>query len=130
MNLGMPIDNLSIDAQGNIFAACVPRPIPFIKGFDNNGVSVPSTIFKITMEGLGKDREVGEKWTIGTAKMDGVGWEVTKVLEDSQGEVLPGSTIAVHYSKELKMGVGEGFWLGSVHANFVTVCERIREGVY
>ncbi|TVY71315.1 hypothetical protein LSUE1_G007358 [Lachnellula suecica] len=101
--IGMPIDNLSIDANGDIFGAGFPKVLPLVKALsDPWNTAVPSTVFRI--------RKVAEG--------EGVRWEVTKVLEDIKGKYVSGATTAVY---DAQMG---RFFFGGVMAPFVAVCER------
>lgn len=107
--LGIPVDNLSIDSNGDIFAACFPDVLALVANLDGPVTEkrreIPSTVLRIR-------RVVDE---------DGeVEYRVEKVLEDIEGRLLPGATTAVHDVKR------DAFWLGGVASPFVTVCERIR----
>jgi len=45
IELGMPLDNLSVDANGDIFAAAFPAVFPLIKSLDEPFTTdVPSTV--------------------------------------------------------------------------------------
>jgi len=102
--VGMGVDNLSIDSNGDIFGAGFPKPLQLIQALkDPQNENCPSTVLRIRRlaEGQGK----------GT-------YEVTKALEDIEAKVLPCSTIAVHDAKTGK------FFLGSVTSPFITVCEK------
>lgn len=64
-------------------------------------VEIPSTLLRVRRED-----ERGE-------------WKVEKVLEDIEGVVLPGSTVAVH---DVESG---NLWMGGVASPFITVCEPL-----
>ncbi len=98
----MAVDNLSIDSNGDVFAACFPKVLKLVQGVKNGGEAIPSTIFRIKR----KDGQNGVDE-----------WQVDKVLEDIEGKVLPGATIAVHDVKT------DSFWLGGFASPFITVCE-------
>ena len=108
--LGIPVDNLSIDSNGDIFAACFPDVLALVANLDGpilekgNRREIASTVLRIrrVADEEGEVRHV-----------------VKKVLEDIEGRVLPGATTAVH---DVKTGM---FWLGGVASPFVTVCERV-----
>lgn len=106
ISIGMPIDNLSVDSNGDIFVAAFPKVLAFVKAMDKPfTTNVPSTVFRIRLkrtEGMVRQFE----------------FEVTKVLEDIEGKVLPGATVAVH---DAKTG---NFWLGGVMSPYITLCER------
>jgi arylesterase/paraoxonase len=100
ISIGMPVDNLSIDENGDIWVAAFPVGVVLLMATDNPlEVDVPSAVFRI--------RKVkGEE-----------AYEVKMVLEDIEGKTLPGSTGVVHDAKTGKL------FLGGVTSNFVTVCE-------
>ncbi|KAK0111516.1 hypothetical protein ONS95_001870 [Cadophora gregata] len=109
--LGIPVDNLSIDSNGDIFAACFPDVLALVANLEGPIVEkekrreIPSTVLRIRrVDVVNGERE----------------WKVEKVLEDIEGKFLPGATVAVH---DVKTG---SFWLGGVAGPFVTVCDRVR----
>ena len=98
IDIPYPIDNLSQDAEGSIWAAGLPKISSTLAAFaDPLKIVPPSTVFKI-------NRRSG-------------GWDVQKILEDRDAEVLPGATTAVHDAK-----TGRVFVSGIV-SPFITVCE-------
>jgi len=102
INIGMGIDNLSVDTDGDIFVAGFPKVLAFMKSTKKPlTTDVPSTIFRIrkSIDDQGKAT-----------------YEVTKALEDIEGKVLPGSTVAVHDTKT------DTFFMGGVMSPFITVC--------
>jgi arylesterase/paraoxonase len=104
INVGMGLDNLSVDIKGNIFAAGFPKVLSLVKALNEPlSTEVPSTIFRI--------RKLLDEQGKGT-------YEVTKALEDIDGMLLPGSTVAVHDVKT------DTFFMGGVTSPFVTVCTR------
>ncbi len=109
----MPIDNLSIDSAGDVFAAGFPDVLALIASLAHPEIETKtaSAVFKIR-----KRAEV-----VANGK-ENVEYEVTKVLEDIEGRILPGSTTAVHDVKT------NSFWLGGVGSGFIAVCERTRRG--
>jgi hypothetical protein len=104
IHIGMGVDNLSVDANGDIFVAGFPKVVALMRAFkDPLNVDPPSTIFRIRKS------------------VDGEGnatYEVTKALEDIEGKVLPSSTVAIHDVKT------DTFFMGSVTSPFITVCKR------
>ncbi|KAE8853922.1 hypothetical protein HRS9122_00914 [Pyrenophora teres f. teres] len=80
VNVDMPLDNISPDAKGDMYAAGFPDLIQSGKGFDDpyNETS-PVTIWRIRKGGEGQ-----------------VGYSVEKVIEDAEGRVLSGSTTVRH----------------------------------
>lgn len=99
ISIGMMIDNLSIDSNGDIFVPGFPSFWGAIKGLWTPGRDVPATIFRI--------RKVGERE-----------WEIEKVLEDIEGKYISFATSVAH---DVKTG---NFFFGSITSPFVTVCEK------
>jgi hypothetical protein len=101
--IGMPIDNLSIDANGDIFLPGFPKVWAAMKGMRDPWKNVPTTVFRIR-------------------KLVGVGgrleWEVEKVLEDVEGKVTSFTTAAAH---DVNTG---SLVLAGIMSPFVTVCEK------
>ncbi|SMR42780.1 unnamed protein product [Zymoseptoria tritici ST99CH_1E4] len=98
IDIDYPLDNLSQDVNGDIWAAGIPKALKIFAAFDDPlHVVSPATIFRIRR---GLD-----------------GWEVKKVLEDANGEMLPGATTAIH---DVKTG---RIFVSGVTAPFITVCD-------
>lgn len=79
-NIDFPysVDNLSQDKNGILWAAVLPRPIELMKQSRAPLThSPPSSVFKILRASNGT-------------------FEVVKVVEDRDGEILPGTTTVVH----------------------------------
>lgn len=96
------MDNLSLDAEGAIFAPAFPKQGEMLAAFaDPLGVrkSPVSAVFRV-VKGKG-----------------GEGWEVKKVVEDKEGEKLPGATAVVHDAKTGRL------FLAGIVSPFITVCE-------
>lgn len=103
----MPIDNLSVDSNGDVFAAGFPDSLALLAAIEDPwNVFPPSTVWRVRSvpEGTGN---AGQK----------AAFEVTKVLEDREGRFLGTTTTAVH---DVKTGM---FFLGGVTSPFLTVCE-------
>lgn len=101
IDIPYPIDNLSEDADGVIWAPAFPKALQVLEMYEDplNVVSA-STVFRVRRKTSG----------------DG-GWEVEKVLEDARGEVLPGATVVIHDAKTGRM------FLSGVISPFITVCD-------
>lgn len=88
IDVGMPVDNLSVDSSGAIWVAGIPRMLELIDAigapFEK---SSPSTILKI--------RKVGEKE-----------YEVETVLEDGLAKVVSGATAAVFDRQSERLFIG------------------------
>ena len=79
-SLGYPVDNLSVDQRGDIFGAAFPKVLKMLKMFkDPWHATPPGTVIKIV-----KAKE---------------GYSAEKVLEDNDGKLVSGVTIARHDSK-------------------------------
>ncbi|KAK4507922.1 hypothetical protein PRZ48_001657 [Zasmidium cellare] len=95
-----PIDNLSEDSNGDIWVPAFPKGLEVLKAYaDPLGFTAATTVFRV--------RRQGEEW------------EVEKVLEDREGEVLPGATAVVHDARTGRV------FLSGVVAPFVSVCEPV-----
>ncbi|KAL5352269.1 hypothetical protein ACLOAV_002216 [Pseudogymnoascus australis] len=115
IEVGMPIDNLSVDANGDIFAAAFPDSLKLVKEVRKSaGLVVPGTVWQIRKVSSESDESGKEKGSI-TGN-----YRVWKVLEDRDGKVMPSAmTVAVHDSKTGRI------FLGSVLGGHLTVCEPI-----
>jgi len=100
IDIPMPLDNLSQDPKGDIWAAGIPKGGDTLKAFnDPLGFVAPSTVLRIR-RGLN-------------------GWEVDKILEDAKGEVLPGATTVIHDVKSGRL------FVSGVTSPFITVCDPV-----
>jgi hypothetical protein len=113
ISVGMPLDNLSPDANGDIYAAGFPDLMQTAKSFADpvNEIS-PVTIWRI--------RKVIETDAEGVDQVD---YRVEKVIEDREGKVLSGSTTVRHDAKTGRLFIsGEllckaddaGFWFTDI----------------
>ncbi|KAG9241388.1 hypothetical protein BJ878DRAFT_520957 [Calycina marina] len=95
------MDNLSVDKDGNIFAAAFPKLHQLVRHFDdptNNKAS--TTVFKVTPNSIG----------------NGDSYEVVTVMEDN-GDILPAATVAIHDAKTGRV------FLGGVGSPYIAICE-------
>lgn len=99
-----PLDNISEDENGDYWVPGIPKLGKIMEMFDNpSGDSKsPATVFRIKRKGNGRK-----------------GYEVKKVLEDSESEVLPATTTVVHDAKTGRL------FLSGIVSPFVSVCERM-----
>ncbi|RYP53929.1 hypothetical protein DL768_001241 [Monosporascus sp. mg162] len=75
------LDNLSVDKNGDIYAAAFPRPLQMLRGADDPFNSrAPAAALKISKKGDGA-------------------YVVEKVIEDGDAEVLPATTTVLHDAK-------------------------------
>lgn len=80
INVPFAIDNLSEDEDGVIWAAAITHGPKFLRHIKNPfGYTSPSTVLKVQRTGSAVE-----------------GYEYQKVVEDRDGEVLPGTTTVVH----------------------------------
>ncbi|OGM43314.1 paraoxonase [Aspergillus bombycis] len=104
--LTMSVDNLSIDAEGNVFAGGFPDAAKFWKAWDDPyGTMAPSTVLMI--------------WKKRDGHAPGDTYEVVKVVEDGEARVLPTTTTAVHDP------ISGRLFLGGVTSPFIGVCDRV-----
>ena len=87
IRVGMPVDNLSVDKDGDIYAAAFPDPLTLLKSLDDPyNLDAPSTIWRI--------RKIGSKY------------EIHKVIEDKEAKTMGGATIARHDVKTGRLFIG------------------------
>lgn len=117
INLYYGIDNLSVDSNGDIFAAVFPDPLRFFKSATdpyNPDIRPASAGLRISKTSSG--------------------YEVSKAIEDGLGEVLPGSTTIVHDAKTGRLfmsGTSDVMYLYcnqlltviGIFSPFITVCD-------
>jgi hypothetical protein len=105
--LGYPIDNISLDADGNLIAAAIPDLIGFVKASEKPYTAVaPATVLSIG--GI-----------VDQVRKHGNDYKISKVVEDNDGKVLPGISTALHDVKSQRL------FLGGVFSPFIGICERI-----
>ena len=93
IHLGMPVDNLSINKNGDIYAAAFPKALKFVEtSKDPYHRDAPSTIWRIRKKGGGK------------------GYEAMKVLEDREAKIMGGATVARHDVKTGRLFIGGICW--------------------
>ncbi|KOS46032.1 hypothetical protein ACN38_g3027 [Penicillium nordicum] len=108
ISLSMAIDNLSMDTDGNIFAATIPDIQQIIRAFhDPYGTNSPSTVMMIRKRRNGKETSLvkGEH-------------EVIKVVEDKEARVLSTTTSAVYDPLSGQL------FLGALSSPFMVVCNK------
>ena len=87
IDVGMPIDNLSVDVNGDIYAAGFPNIRLLLKSFaDPYNIQSPSTLWRI--------------------RKSVSGYEVKKILEDKEKTIMSGATIVQHDAKTGRLFVG------------------------
>jgi arylesterase/paraoxonase len=110
----LPIDNLSVDSNGDIYGAALPRVYRWIQSSKNAfGTSPPSTVVKISK--IDKRAFQRKARAVDVESWNDDDYVVEKVFEDNSG-LLPGSTVVVHDAKEGR------FFLGGVISPYITIC--------
>lgn len=109
----LPVDNLSFDNHGDLYAASFPHLYKWgkssYKPFD---VKVPSTVFRIRKAGGSK----GGNAKRGKVYKHDEGYVISKILEDD-GTTISGATIAVHDAETGRI------FLGGAMSPFISICE-------
>ena len=107
-----PVDNLSIDSEGDIYAAAFPKAYTIFDVYDGKPVHPPTSVFKISRKEKSRKGSLKQK----DAKTYTKGYVVEKVLEDN-GSLLPASTKAIH---DPKTG---SIFLSGIVSRFIAVCK-------
>lgn len=104
IDTGFPMDNLSVDSEGNIIAAAFPEVLSVLTGFDNpETVNVASTVLKIRK----------------TDEVDGQArYEVEKMIEDNEGKMLSVTTVSAYDTQSHQL------FVGGILTPFMTVCKN------
>ncbi|SPO35427.1 related to serum paraoxonase/arylesterase [Pseudozyma flocculosa] len=102
---GYPADNLSTDAEGNVYVAVFPKALPILGKYFKDPLNsvIPSAILKISPN-TDQDRFYGKKF------------KVTKLFEDS-GEIFTGATVGVVDSQNKKL------FIGGVLSPYIVECQ-------
>lgn len=110
----LPLDNLSLDGNGNIIGAAFPVLHNWSKGTkDPFNINPESTVLKIIRAGKGYQ---GTSRKSDVEKGNDSHYIVETVFEDNSG-VLPGATVAIHDTETGR------FFLGGSMSPFITICE-------
>jgi hypothetical protein len=107
ISLNVPLDNLSVDKEGNIIAAAIPHSVGFMQAADDpyNRVAAAS-VFMVR----DRDRTDGDS--------ERFNYETVKVIEDRDAKFLPTTTVAVHDAQTHRLFLAGGF------SPFLSVCQR------
>jgi arylesterase/paraoxonase len=112
IKVSIPIDNLSVDKKGDIYAATLPKAYKWTESskapFD---VHVPSAVYRIRKPGKGYEETERKPYSEIYAD-----YVVEKVIEDD-GSVISGATIAVHDAETGRI------FLGGAMSPFITICQ-------
>ena len=89
INLGMPVDNLSVDKSGDIWAAAFPKVLKLLESFgDPYNINSPTTVWRI--------RKTTD------------GYTTQKILEDAEAAIVGGATVVRHDVKTGKLFISGG----------------------
>lgn len=104
VDTGILMDNLSVDAEGNIIAAAFPDLMGMARAFDHpEEMAVAATILRI--------KKAGE--------VEGQGqYVVEKVIEDKEGKMLSAITVAAYDVESRRL------FTGGIITPFITVCQQ------
>lgn len=109
IDVPLPIDNLSVDEAGDIYAAAFPKLYIWVESSKNPfDVDPPTAVYRIHKSG-----KEGGGFT--DAYADAI-YVVDMVLEDD-GSVLPGATTAVHDTETGRI------FVSGVMSPFIAICE-------
>ncbi|KAF2034211.1 calcium-dependent phosphotriesterase [Setomelanomma holmii] len=104
IHAGMPLDNISPDANGDLWVPGFPYYLQTYKALaDPLNMGAPATVLRIRKTVDVENRKVD--------------YRVEKVLEDGEGKVLSGSTTVRH---DVKTG---RLWIGAAVHPFLVVCD-------
>lgn len=105
------IDNLSMDKDGEFWAATFPKLHKWIESASSPmDVKVPSTIYRIKSNGWRKVKENGRHVS---TKM----YEAEKFMEDGDGSYFGGATTVVHDGRNKR------FFMGGAVSPYITICQ-------
>lgn len=101
IRVGMPLDNISPDAKGDLYVPGFPKLLQATEGMgDPHGSIAPVTIWRI--------RKTVDAGPDGVRSID---YRVEKVIEDRDSKVLAGSTTVRHDAKTGRLFIGGKFLL-------------------
>lgn len=96
IHTGMPLDNISPDATGDLYVPGFPSFLPTLKALsDPWSKNAPSTIFRI--------RKTVDAGPDGVRSVD---YRVEKVIEDKEGKIISGATTVRHDAKTGRLFIG------------------------
>lgn len=100
--LNVPLDNLSVDRDGNIVAAAIPHSVGFMQAADDpyNRVAAAGVLMVTNTDSHGNN------------------YEVIKVIEDRDAKYLPTTTVAVHDAQTHRLFLAGGF------SPFLSICQK------
>lgn len=112
----LPVDNLSVDKKGDIYAAGFPKVYLWTESSkDPFRVTPPSAVFRIRKSGQEIAGENNPQLETNTE------YGVEKVMEDD-GSLLPGSTTVVHDAETGRI------FLSGIMSPYIAICETNLHG--
>ncbi|KAK1140302.1 hypothetical protein N8T08_010505 [Aspergillus melleus] len=100
---GFPMDNISVDSEGNIIVAAFPFIMDVLRSFDHPEVlNVAATVLRVKKTKVGGEAQ----------------YEVEKMLEDKDGKMLSTSTTAAYDVQSQRL------FIGGIMAPHMTICKR------
>ncbi|PQE22176.1 serum paraoxonase arylesterase protein [Rutstroemia sp. NJR-2017a WRK4] len=88
-----PLDNMSVDKNGDIIVAGIPQTYKWLANLDDRSIDVPSAVLRVKKR---QDKDGNGK--------EGEDYEVEIMIEDD-GTIMAGGTIAVHDVEKKKVYV-------------------------
>jgi arylesterase/paraoxonase len=113
IHVGLPIDNLSIDKNGDIYAAAFPQVYKWTHSSKDPSINPPSAVFRVRKAGKGYQGD-SRKGSMERYEGDYI---IEKVVEDD-GSLLPGSTTVVHDAQTGRL------FLAGVMSPFIVICQK------
>ncbi|KAI9646582.1 hypothetical protein NHQ30_004577 [Ciborinia camelliae] len=112
-----PIDNMSIDENGDIIAASIPKTYKWVQSLNDQSIQIPAAVVRIRRRGDNFNRMIREG--IREGKDLGKSYEgyLVEILAEDDGTILSAVTAAVHDVKKGKL------YLGGITAPFIMTCE-------
>jgi len=96
IHTGMPLDNISPDARGDLYVIGFPDLLRSMKALDDPlHLDAPSTVLRI--------RKTVDAGPDGVRSVD---YRVEKVIEDKEGKVISGATTVRHDAKTGRLFIG------------------------
>ncbi|QSZ30682.1 hypothetical protein DSL72_000240 [Monilinia vaccinii-corymbosi] len=112
-----PIDNMSVDENGDILAASIPQIYKWVQGLNDRSILVPTAVVRIRRKGDDFNRLIREGTREGKSLgKSEEGYFVETVVEDD-GTILSAATTAVHDAKKGML------YLGGITVPFIMMCE-------
>ncbi|TGO19579.1 hypothetical protein BTUL_0003g00330 [Botrytis tulipae] len=112
-----PIDNMSIDENGDIIAASLPQGFKWFQNLHDQSIQVGAAVVRIRRRGSDFDRLIKE----GVRKEKDLGKSeegyIVETMVEDDGKILTAATAAIHDAKNGKL------YLGGITVPFIMTCE-------